>query len=207
MLSAETTVAVSDILRRVVKYGTGRAADRKVRLSSKDPGKSRQLRELDIHMPVVGKTGTANRFTNSSFAGGIPGVGAGGFFSLPEGYVLTTYTGFDDNEPMVRNTTHLTGASGALPLWTKVANRILLENDYASQIDLVDISFSGLTEFPLYFPDVGQMEVGVDPDKGGTVSDNNETGSSIVTFGEAIGSDRIKPVRFFKPYWQWEENY
>jgi penicillin-binding protein 1A len=207
VLAPETTVAVSDILRRVIKYGTGRAASRKVRLRSKDPDKDRQLRELDARMPLVGKTGTANRFTNSSFAGGIPGVGSGGFFSLPEGYVLTTYVGFDDNEPMVRNTTHITGASGALPLWIRVANRILLENDYASQIDLVDISFSGLTEFPLYLPDVGQMEVGVDPDKGGLVSSNNETDTTMVTFGEAIGSDRIRPTRFFKPYWQLEGDY
>jgi hypothetical protein len=108
---------------------------------------------------------------------------------------------------MVRNTTHITGSSGALPLWIKVANRILLENDYASQIDLVDLSFSGLTEFPLYSPDVGQMEVGVDPDKGGIVSGNNEADTTIVTFGEAIGSDRIRPTRFFKPYWQLEGNY
>ena len=207
VMAPETTVALSDILRRVVRYGTGRAADRQVRLRSKDPGKNRQLRELGAKMPVVGKTGTANRFTNASFAGMVPGVGIGGFFSLPEGYVLTTYTGFDDNEPMVRNTTHLTGASGALPLWIKVANRILLENDYASQIDLVDISFSGLTEFPLYYPDVGQMEVGVDPDKGGIVASDKDKGVSLVTFGETIGNDRIRPARFFKPYWQLEESY
>jgi hypothetical protein len=202
VLAPEVSLAISDILRQVVKFGTGRHADRKVRLRSKDPQQDRRLVDLDAHVPVVGKTGTANRFTNASFAGGVPSVNENGFFSLSDGYVLTSYVGFDDNVPMVRNSTHITGASGALPLWAKMANRTLLENDYVERVDLVDISFSGLTGFPLYYPDIGQLEVEVDPKKGGLASPGDDTGVVVTTFGELIGTERVKPTRFFKPFWQ-----
>ncbi|MFN2367815.1 MAG: transglycosylase domain-containing protein [Desulfurivibrionaceae bacterium] len=204
VISPEVRIAVSDIMRKVIKHGTGRYAYRNVRLRGKDPQRNRELAELEAHVPLVGKTGTANSFTNSSFAGGIPGVGGNGIFALPEGYVLTTYVGFDDNAPMVRNTTHITGASGSLPLWSTIASRILLENDYASRLDLVDVSFADQIEFPLYYPEVGQLEVPIDPSRGGVVSIGKNTGSSVVTFGEPTSAGRFKPGRFYKPYWQME---
>ncbi|MCK4839532.1 MAG: transglycosylase domain-containing protein [Desulfobulbaceae bacterium] len=201
VVAPEIRIAISDILRRVIKFGTGRYADRNVRLRSNDPQKDEQLVGLGAHVPLAGKTGTANNFMNASFAGGVPGVGANGIFSLADGYFLTSYVGFDDNKPMVRNTTHLTGASGSLPLWARVANKILLENDYASRMEVVDISFSDQIEFPLYYPDAGQVEIPVDPGQGGIASIGDETGASLITFGEKISSGRIKPTRFFKPYW------
>jgi membrane peptidoglycan carboxypeptidase len=205
VVAPEIMIATSDILRRVIKFGTGRYADKNVRLRSTDPKKDQQLVDLDAHIPLVGKTGTANNFTNASFAGGIPGVGPDGLFSLAEGYVLTTYVGFDDNEPMVRGTTHLTGASGALPLWSKIASRILLENNYASRIDLVDISFADQIEFPLHYPDLGQVEIPVEPGRGGIVGGGGEEGT-LVSFGELINNSRFKPTRFFKPFWLVEDN-
>jgi hypothetical protein len=201
VISPEIKIAISDILRRVIKFGTGRYADRNVRLRSRDPQKDRQLVDLGAHVPLAGKTGTANNFMNASFAGGVPGVGPNGIFSLAEGYTLTSYVGFDDNTPMVRNTTHLTGASGSLPLWSRIANKILFENDYASRLELVDISFADQIEFPLYYPDAGQVEVPIDPGRGGIASISDKTGASVITFGEKISSGRIKPTRFFKPYW------
>jgi hypothetical protein len=205
VISPETRIAISDILRRVVKFGTGRYADENVRLRSSDPQKNQQLIALGAHVPVVGKTGTANDFTNASFAGGVPGVGEAGLFALPEGYVLTTYVGFDDNAPMVRTTTHITGASGALPLWTKIANRILVENDYAARLDLIGPSFAERIEFPLYYPDAGQVEIPVAPERGGIASLGN-AGASLITFGGELGNGRLKPTRFFKPYWQVEND-
>jgi hypothetical protein len=119
---------------------------------------------------------------------------------------LTTYVGFDDNAPMVRTTTHITGASGALPLWTKIANRILAENDHIDRLDLVGPSFSEQIEFPLDYPDAGQVAVPVDPARGGIASGGADAGASLITFGEALGNGRIKPTRFFKPYWLEENN-
>lgn len=206
VVSHKVRIATSDILRRIVKFGTGRYASRNVRLRSNDPEKDGQLVDLDAHVPLVGKTGTANNFTNASFAGGIPGVDSNGLFSLPEGYVLTTYVGFDDNEPMVRNTTHLTGASGSLPLWSRIASRILLENNYASRLDLVDTSFADQIEFPLHYPDYGQVEIPVDPGRGGLASIGDDAGVSLITFGEINSGGRLKPTGFFKPYWLVEDN-
>ena len=206
VLAPETTLAVTDILRQVVKYGTGRYADRNVRLHSLDRVRDRQLSELAVHVPVVGKTGTANRFTNAAFAGGVPALRSGGFFSLPEGYVLTSYVGFDDNKPMVRNTTHITGAAGALPIWTEVANQILLDRDYAAGIDLEDLSFSGISDFPLYHPSLGQVPVAIDPERGGLPGGDAAGGVAVLSFGEFMDTGQIKPARFFRPYWQAEGN-
>ncbi|MBU0486157.1 MAG: transglycosylase domain-containing protein [Proteobacteria bacterium] len=205
VVAPEISLAVSDILRNVIKFGTGRYADRNVRLHSHDPNKEKQLLELDLKVPIVGKTGTANRFTNASFAGVVPGVGSTGSFVLSNGYVLASYVGFDNNIPMVRNTTHITGAAGALPIWSRMAESVLLENDYASKMDLVDLSFSGTSEIPLYYPDFGQIEVGVDTKRGGLVT-GEKTEATIITFGETIGGGRVRPTRYFRPYWQTEGN-
>ncbi len=206
ILAPETSLEITDILHQVVKHGTGRYADRNVRLHSADQARNRQLSELAMHVPVVGKTGTANRFTNAAFAGGIPGLQPGGFFSFPDGYVLTSYVGYDDNMPMVRNTTHITGAAGALPIWTEVANQILLDKDYAAGIDLEDLSFSGISEFPLYYPALGQVQVRIDPERGGLPVGDEAGGVDILSFGEFIDAGQIKPARFFRPYWQVEGN-
>ncbi|MBU0481876.1 MAG: transglycosylase domain-containing protein [Proteobacteria bacterium] len=205
VLAQETSIALGDILRKVVKYGTGRYADQNIKLTSNDPELNRQLTELDIDVPVVGKTGTANRFTNASFAGGVPGIIQGNGFSFPEGYILTAYVGFDDNTPMVWKTTNITGSAGALPAWTSVAGHILKTRGYAAKLDLVDISFSGITEYPLSYPALGQMEIRVDPKRGGLASTETQSDATILTFGEEISGGRIKPARFFKPYWMSEQ--
>lgn len=206
VVSEEVRIATSDILRRVVKFGTGRYADQNVRLRSLDPAKDRLLVDLDARVPLVGKTGTSNDFTNASFVGGVPSVGSKGLFSMQDGYVLTSYVGFDDNSPMIRNTTHITGAGGPLPIWARIANRILLENNDAARVDLVDISFSDRADFALYYPDVGQVEIPVDPGRGGVPTIDGNTGASLITFGEVDSEGRIKPFRFFAPYWQVEGN-
>ena len=116
VVAPEISLSMSDILRNVVKFGTGRYAYRNVRLGSHDPQKRRQLEELDLTVPVGGKTGTANNFTNASFAGIIPSLGSNQAFTMANGYIIASYVGFDDNTPMVHNTTHITGAGGALPI-------------------------------------------------------------------------------------------
>jgi len=201
VVAPETSLAVSDILRQVVKFGTGHYADQSVRLRSHDPGRNRQIG--DLRVPVVGKTGTANRYTNAAFAGGVPGLNGDGVFSLADGYVLATYVGFDDNDPMARSSTRISGSMGALPTWSGVANQILLDNDYAAKIDLADAAFAGGGELPLARSELGQVQVKVDPDRGGLASGDGRAG--VVSFGDFSGGDRAKPTRFFKPYWQVEE--
>ena len=217
VVSREISLSVSDILRNVVKYGTGRYAERNIRLHSRDPEKEKYLLDLDLRIPVYGKTGTSNRFTNSAFVGIVPVFQEGGnVLTLSEGFVLASYVGYDDNKPMVRNTTHITGSSGALPLWTRMANDILLNEDYAASLDLVDLSFSGLTEIPVSFPDMGQIRAPVDSRNGGLPfgSGQGEAGEGasdqplqrdktvVITFGEFSANGTLKPKRFFLPYWR-----
>ncbi len=207
VIDPKTCLVVDDILRNVVKFGTGRYAYRNIHLHSRDPEFEANLLDMDITVPVLGKTGTANRFTNASFAGYVPGAyqGKGNGVSLGNGLVLAAYVGYDDNKPMIRKTTHITGSSGALPVWTKVASDYILNRDYAKALDLADLSFSGVKELPLFYPDLGQIEVSVAVRGGGVVvtggTDSGSMQTPLVTFGEVTRNGEVKPQRFFKPYW------
>ena len=96
-----------DILRNVVKWGTGRRAARVVTLG-------------DAIVPVTGKTGTTNSFRNAAFVGFVPKVHDGAWH-WGEGFTIAAYVGYDDNREMRRGSTRLAGASGALPAWIGAA--------------------------------------------------------------------------------------
>lgn len=215
IVDPKTSLAVSDILRNAIKFGTGRYAARNIRLHSRNPEKEKQLAELDLRLPMLGKTGTANRFTNAAFVGIIPTLIPGNAVSLENGYILASYVGFDDNRPMMRNSTHITGATGALPLWTRMANAILLGKNYADSLNLVDFAFSGVSEIPLRFPALGQIEVNVNVNSGvvsreatkieSAAASSNE--ATILTFGEIDEEGDINSARYFLPYWQISGNF
>ncbi|MCB2182828.1 MAG: transglycosylase domain-containing protein [Desulfobulbaceae bacterium] len=210
ILDAQTALEVSDILRNVVKFGTGRYAKRNILLHSSSLDVEEQLGDLELGVPVLGKTGTANRFTNSSFAGVLPSrqIKGSGVILDAESFVIASYVGFDDNKPMVRNTTHITGATGALPVWTKVAQGIILGRNYAASVDIVDMAFSGTSEIPLYYPDLGQIEVPVAIHEGGvalggtTESEKAAQAAPVVTFGKFLPGGAVEPERYFRPYWK-----
>lgn len=205
VVAPETALVLGDILRQVVKFGTGHYADEKVRLRSRDPLLNRQLGGEGPRVPVVGKTGTANRYINAAFAGGVPGLLPNGLFALSEGYVLTAYVGFDDNSPMALGSTRISGAMGALPAWSGVANQIILDNDYAAKVDLEDLAFAGGAELPLAHPELGQAQVRVDPERGGLAGVGEGGRAVLLSFGDFAAGERPKPARLFKPYWQMEE--
>ncbi|MEJ2690010.1 MAG: glycosyl transferase family 51, partial [Deltaproteobacteria bacterium] len=204
------SLSITDILRNVVRYGTGNLADQDLRLHSRDPEKEKDLSQLDLRFPAFGKTGTANDFTNSAFVGFIPTpLGQGNRLSLENGYVISCYVGYDDNRPMVRGSTHITGAAGALPVWVKIAGAIVDDMDFASNMDFADLSFAGLDTLGVDFPYLGQVEVPVNPGNGGTVLRKDWSvnqiaggGPEIMTFGHRNSRNEIKPKRFFAPYWQ-----
>lgn len=207
ILDPHTALQLTDIFRNVVKFGTGRYANRTVRVHSKDAETEKQVRELGLGITLLGKTGTANRFTNSAFAGIVPGVTEkGDAVSVDNSYVVAAYVGFDDNTPMVRNDTHITGAGAALPVWSRFANAVLLHKEYAQQIDLIDFLFTGQTKVPLQSPELGQVKVPVNTKRGAIPDPEASSGVSIVTFGEMTDEGEWKPARFFRPYWQTEEH-
>ena len=206
VIDSKTAVAVSDILRNVVRFGTGRYANN-IPLHSSDPDVQAQLAELQMTVPVLGKTGTANRFTNSSFAGVVPAVRDKRDGLIVDGgsFALASYVGFDDNRPMVHTSTRIAGSSGALPVWTKVAQSIIFSRDYARVLDMADMAFSGSSEVPLFYPALGQIEAPVAINGGGLpVSDRAgaQDTSSVVTFGKVLSGGEIELERYFLPYWR-----
>jgi len=98
---------VDDVLRNVVRHGTGRRALGAVTLGG-------------APVPVAGKTGTTNGYKNAAFLGFVP-KSSGGAWRGDEAITLGVYVGYDDNRPMKRGGTKIQGASGALPVWLDVA--------------------------------------------------------------------------------------
>ena len=208
VFSSRISLAVSDIMRNVVRFGTGRYADSQVRLHSAEPDRETQLAGLDLKVPLFGKTGTANRFTNAAFAGFVPGPGDEQSLALATGYVVAAYVGFDDNTPMSRKGTHITGSSGALPVWTSLVNAIIREHNYAAGIDLADLAFTGGNEVPLAYPQLGQVHIPVEDGRGGMVSTGTggDITALVTTFGRRTAGGEFEPARWFEPYWQPQEN-
>jgi len=131
ILSERVSILITEILRKVMEVGTGKRAKDAVRV-------------FDIPIPTFGKTGTANRFTNSSFVGLIPGHNlTTGQFDVGEGVVIAAYTGYDDNRPMKGKQIAIYGSSGALPLWIDTANAVINAPDFQKGLQPADLVFSG----------------------------------------------------------------
>ncbi|MFK7931802.1 MAG: transglycosylase domain-containing protein [Myxococcota bacterium] len=99
----EVAAETADILRNVVRHGTGRRA-------------AKLLVAGGSVVPLGGKTGTTNSFRNAAFLGFAPAWTPQGFDPI-EGPVVGVYVGYDDNRPMRNKGIALSGASGALPAW------------------------------------------------------------------------------------------
>ena len=100
---------VGDILRNVVRWGTGRRANGTVRVG-------------DVAVPVAGKTGTTNGYRNAAFAGFVPRYEEG--WEWAQGFTVVTYVGYDDNRPMRRKAVKIQGSNGALPVWIGAAKAL-----------------------------------------------------------------------------------
>jgi membrane carboxypeptidase/penicillin-binding protein len=96
-----------DILRNVVRHGTGRRAAQAVVTNG-------------LPVPIGGKTGTTNEYRNAVFMGYVPAF-SNGAYRADEGYIVGTYVGYDDNRPLVRGGVRIDGSRGALPVWMGIA--------------------------------------------------------------------------------------
>jgi penicillin-binding protein 1A len=94
---------LGDVLRNVVRLGTGRRAASAVTLGG-------------APLPLAGKTGTTNDYRNAAFIGIAPTTG-GGELRWGQGWTIAAYVGYDDNHSMKRGSFRAQGASGALPAW------------------------------------------------------------------------------------------
>ena len=147
VLSERVSTLVTDILRAVMDNGTGRSAKEAIRLNVQA-----EEEKLSVLIKSYGKTGTANRFTNSSFVGFVPGPDKNsGEMDLENGYVVASYVGYDDNRPMKSRHISIYGSAGALPLWIDSVNRIINSPQYRKSLQMADLAF-----------DTGSEETGKD---------------------------------------------
>jgi len=173
-----------------MERGTGKKAKDAVRL-------------FDIRVPTFGKTGTANRFTNSSFVGLIPGPDLStGQFDLESGYVIATYTGYDDNRPMKGKHLAIYGSSGALPLWIDTANAIVNSTDFKEGVQPADLVFSPLVRAEA--DQKGFRRIPVSPVTGLPKRPSKQTAGSspdvtVLSETEAHG-EKLKLKRHFEPF-------
>jgi penicillin-binding protein 1A len=137
VLSERVSALVTDILRAVMDNGTGRTAKEAIQLKV-DPAEEK----LSVNIQTYGKTGTANRFTNSSFVGFVPGPDkTSGEMGLQNGYVVASYVGYDDNRPMKSKHISIYGSAGALPLWIDTVNVIVNSPKYRKSLQMADLVF------------------------------------------------------------------
>jgi len=207
VVDKKTALAIGGILENVVKFGTGKTANEKVRIRGGGPGMGAEIAKLNLPMPLLGKTGTANNYTNASFFGYVPGIAEGGdSLILEDGYAVGVYVGFDNNQPMRRKANRISGAAGALPTWSEIANVLLREQDYAARLDPVDLSFNGLM---IKRKELGQVNVGTSPNQGGLVIEPMQlvgpaarNQQAILTFGTKSEVGRFVGERNYQPFWQ-----
>ncbi len=205
-VSAKTSLVLGHILENTVKFGTGRYADANVKLGAPGGDDDSVIDELSLSIPLLGKTGTANNYTNASFFGYLPVPNQDGTaMVLNNGYGIGVYVGYDDNQPMRKGSTRITGSAGALPAWTEIAKALISGREYSKALNPVDLSFSGLA---IERKDMGQQNFSVLKDYGGRltvplkeVDSIDRYQPSIITFGTADAGRRFSPARSYAPFW------
>ncbi len=201
VVDPKTRLSLGHILENVVKYGTGRQADKEIRLHLE--GK----KENGIAIPLLGKTGTANRYTNASFFGYLPGwAKTGGGLAMQDGYAVGAYVGYDDNKVMKRSSTRITGSAGALPVWIDIVNMLIKEKGYAGKLNAADVSFGSVA---LKRDNLGQFNYATEAEQGGVlatplrlVAAGERYRPSIMTFGQQGEEGGPVLSRNFQPFWR-----
>ncbi|MCK9175534.1 MAG: transglycosylase domain-containing protein [Desulforhopalus sp.] len=196
VVDAKTSMEINSILSNVILFGTGNHAWHKVRYINPE-------KKLDLPVPLLGKTGTANNYTNSSFFGFVPVVDSSGKgMTLQGGYAVGVYVGFDNNDSMRHGGVYISGSNGALPAWADVASVILKKDGMVQKLDPQVLSAYGPS---ILWPELGQINLKVDRDTGGRVAIPAtivEDGTrAIRTFGQVNNLGRFGGTSFFKPFW------
>jgi penicillin-binding protein 1A len=194
VLSERTSRLITNILRHVMENGTGRSVGDAVRMKIDMEGA-----RSDIPIPSFGKTGTANRYTNSSFVGFVPGPMKGkSEFSLDDGYVVASYMGYDDNRPMKGSHVVIYGASGAAPLWVDTINTIVNSSNYQKDLEIADLVFDPK---PITVAtDEKFISVPVSPASGLPVIGTNSQGSPEVLADADLKDGAFHLERTFEPF-------
>lgn len=138
---------MGEILRKVVTHGTGRRA--RGELYVEYPGAAPdQLKRIGV--PAYGKTGTTNDYTTAYFAGYIPYPVKPNEAMEPmiNSHIITSYVGYDLNKGMRRGGFRISGAIGALPVWTDFAKTLIKETGYDKLFDPAQPQLANVQVWP-----------------------------------------------------------
>ena len=138
------------------------------------------------------------------------------FYESPPGKALRILCYLNDlgyHDPMASQTRHrgrfqksLNSPEDFTLSFELVPGRGGRSTGHAKALDLADLSFSGTKELPLFYPEVGQIEVPIAVRGGGLLVTGAEGSQSVVraplvTFGDILPGGEVKPQRAFRPYW------
>ncbi len=204
----KTSSEIAQILENTVHYGTGHYARKHVRLHSDNAEREKALNKLNMPLPLLGKTGTANDYRNASFMGYVPaGIAPeGASLTLRPGYTVGVYVGFDSNTTMKKGNTHITGSQGALPAWSTIVQSLYQLESIGDKLDPVDLVFNGIS---LKYPDTRQIFVPADRKNGGLVVEGRGGKQSLIapsqpvilSHGRVGRAGLFEPQRRFQPFW------
>lgn len=153
------TIQTAEILRKVVTHGTGRRARGELQIplfdneQTQNKSISKKEKSIKIRIPAFGKTGTTNDYTTAYFAGFLPyPTQEKAPLQLESSYVIASYVGYDLNKTMRNGPYKISGAYGALPVWTDFAKELIKVKNYSEYLDKLDIDVISKRVWPL---DVG----------------------------------------------------
>jgi penicillin-binding protein 1A len=154
LVDACYSAQMGEILRKVVTHGTGRRLrgelyldyDQPVAEGSKDPAKVQR-----IGVPAYGKTGTTNDYTTAYFAGYVPYPTKANepLDAMQHQYVIASYVGYDMNKSMRRGGFRISGAMGALPIWTDYAKALVKDLKFKDFLDPSSPNMAGYQTWPI----------------------------------------------------------
>ncbi len=206
IVDAESRLEINSILENVIRFGTGRYAHQHVRLRQQGEEGDKE----GAFVTLLGKTGTANNYTNSSFFGFVPVAdSSGNAMTLAGGYAVGVYCGYDDNRSMKHGKVHVSGSNGALPVWSEIADAIIARQELAGYFQpLADQQpfYPLATEKTL--PDEIYLEV--DRERGGVpfatvpVPEAGKV-AGIRTVGRINRAGLFTAKRHFAPFWSHKE--
>ncbi len=197
----ESRLEINSILENVIRFGTGRYAHQHVHFRQKEEMGPTE----GAVVTLLGKTGTANNYTNSSFFGFVPVADeSGNAMTLTGGYAVGAYCGYDDNREMKHGKVRVSGSNGALPLWSEIADTIITREELAGQFQPAAEQSSAffLREEPL--PD--QVSLEVDRERGGipfpaASFPGEKSVARIRTVGRTNSAGLFIAKRHFAPFW------
>ena len=144
---------MGEILGKVVTHGTGRRARGELQIPL-DPNAEKTTM---VRIPAFGKTGTTNDYRTAYFSGYMPYPSVRRApLAIDQSHVIASYVGYDLNQSMRRGSFKITGARGALPIWSDFARAVLDIDRYHDYLDTLDLGLVKSRVWPLKKSSCGQ---------------------------------------------------